>query len=295
MTLVDAHADTGRDAAIRHPGVPPAAERRSTRSSTSSRTLGAVFRMRRSSGADFTLDQLLRDTSDAVFLADWRAARAGAPVCQAEELALSGASSSRSRRSPRAVPPRSAAPRPSSAAGTPRSTVPARRSAWTRVGDRALSPLATRDAMPHAEVEAAEAEGVRVESARPRSPRAPTRARLRLTCQRMALGIRTADGATRADRRLEFPSSASAVVAAVGQASSRRRREGLRCAPLARGSPVDPVTLATNLAGVFAGGDGVRGRTSRSGRWPRASWPPFRSRSISRAVPSSATRRWSRS
>jgi formate dehydrogenase major subunit len=112
------------------------------------------------------------------------------------------------------------------------------------------------------EVEAAEAEGVILECLV-----APVRleigndGRMLLTCRRMELGA--ADSSGRA-RPVPIPGSehtleATCVIAAIGQTVEV---EALRDSGLAlsqRGIAADPFTLATNLQGVFAGGDGVTG------------------------------------
>jgi len=113
-----------------------------------------------------------------------------------------------------------------------------------------------------AEVEAAEAEGVGVETlvAPVRLERTPG-GRLLLACVRMELGA--ADESGRA-RPIPIPGSAftleaSCVIAAIGQTvdAAGLRSEALQVSR--RGILVDPVTLATSLPGVFAGGDAVSG------------------------------------
>jgi formate dehydrogenase major subunit len=113
-----------------------------------------------------------------------------------------------------------------------------------------------------AEVEAAEAEGVTLETlvAPVSLMRLPSH-RLRLTCVRMTLGAPDASGRA---RPVPVPDSAfhieaSCVVAAIGQTvdGSGLRSDDLRLSNW--GILADPGTLATNLAGVFAGGDAVSG------------------------------------
>jgi formate dehydrogenase major subunit len=122
----------------------------------------------------------------------------------------------------------------------------------------------TRREMPclMEEVEAAEAEGVRIELlASPIRIERTREHRLRLTCQRMALGDPDASG-----RRepvpiagSEFVVEYSTVIAAIGQTVERplAEREGLQVSGW--GIAADERTLATNLPGVFAGGDAVLG------------------------------------
>jgi formate dehydrogenase major subunit len=112
------------------------------------------------------------------------------------------------------------------------------------------------------EVEAAEAEGVEV--ALLASPVRIERGddhRLIVTCRRMELGA-----VDRSGRRepvpvpgSEFTLECATVIAAIGQTVERglAEREGLRVSGW--GIAADDGTLATNLPGVFAGGDAVLG------------------------------------
>jgi len=111
------------------------------------------------------------------------------------------------------------------------------------------------------EVEAAEAEGVRVEYLV-----APVRlerdgAKLSLTCQRMELGPPDESGRARPVpvRGSEFVVPATCVIAAIGQAVDFGAVEAAGLAFSKWGIAADPHTLATNLEGVFAGGDAVSG------------------------------------
>lgn len=149
-----------------------------------------------------------------------------------------------------------------------------------------------------AEVEAAEAEGVHIDllvaplrlevpaggkslpdgvPAGPGSDRSPDTAigaatvrerftdgpgtNLVLTCQRMTLGEPDASGRRRPVpvEGSDFAIACSTVIAAIGQSVERAlaEREGLRVT--AWGIAVEAQTLATNLPGVFAGGDAVLG------------------------------------
>jgi formate dehydrogenase major subunit len=107
------------------------------------------------------------------------------------------------------------------------------------------------------EVEAAEAEGVHIDFLV-----APVRlAGDGLTCQRMTLGEPDASGRRRPEAvdGSDFTLECSTVIAAIGQSVERSlaEREGL--AVTAWGIAADERTLATNLPGVFAGGDAVLG------------------------------------
>jgi formate dehydrogenase major subunit len=111
------------------------------------------------------------------------------------------------------------------------------------------------------EVEAAEAEGVHIDLLA-----APLRLEVRgpskrLTCQRMTLGDPDSSGRRRpvAIEGPDFTIECSTVIAATGQSVERTlaEREGL--AVTAWGIAADEGTLATNLPGVFAGGDAVLG------------------------------------
>jgi formate dehydrogenase major subunit len=107
------------------------------------------------------------------------------------------------------------------------------------------------------EAEEAEREGVEFEFLT-----APVRLqRGRLTCQRMELGEPDLSGRRRPVPvpGSEFDVSCSKVVAAIGQSVERElaEREGLRVTKW--GIAADQKTLATNLPGVFAGGDAVLG------------------------------------
>jgi formate dehydrogenase major subunit len=111
------------------------------------------------------------------------------------------------------------------------------------------------------EVEAAEAEGVQVEFLI-----APVRlerknGKLNLTYQRMELGPPDASG--RASpvpiRGSEFEVQATCVIAAIGQEVEFNAEHAEDIALSKWGIAVELKTLATNLPGVFAGGDAVTG------------------------------------
>jgi NADPH-dependent glutamate synthase beta subunit-like oxidoreductase len=284
------------------------------------RTLGAHFRMGARWGEDFTLAEL-RGTYDAVFVATG-AQHAQGLRCPGGEHALPGIGFL--EQVAQGNPP----PLGDDVVviGGGNTAVDCARSA-VRLGAHNVRILyrRSRQEMPclMEEVEAAEAEGVRVDllvaplrlevvggdapaSGRPqRGPQAearPTKAgghavggaggsaceltasdgrgsdrdaaigaatgvppwgreRFLLTCQRMILGEPDASG-----RRSpvpvegsEFAVACSTAIAAIGQSVERTlaEREGLRVTT--RGIAADPGTLATNLLGVFAGGDAVLG------------------------------------
>jgi formate dehydrogenase major subunit len=111
------------------------------------------------------------------------------------------------------------------------------------------------------EVEAAEAEGVKIEFLI-----APVRlerkaGKLVLTCQRMELGSPDASGRPRPVPipGSEFEVPATCVIAAIGQAVELEPLNSAQLTLSKWGIAADPTTLATNLPGVFAGGDVVTG------------------------------------
>jgi formate dehydrogenase major subunit len=135
-----------------------------------------------------------------------------------------------------------------------------------RLGARQVKVIyrRTRREMPclMAEVEAAEAEGVRLETLT--APARLTRGgdgKLRLTCVRMELGAQDETGRARPVPipGSEFELEADCIIAAIGQTveAGALPDGGLRLSR--RGIAVNPGTLTTNLEGVFAGGDAVTG------------------------------------
>jgi formate dehydrogenase major subunit len=121
----------------------------------------------------------------------------------------------------------------------------------------------TRREMPclMEEVEAAEAEGVTIDFLVAPVKVEPAGERLALTCQQMELGEPDASGRRRPVpiEGSEHTIECSSVIAAIGQAVelSLAEREGLKVTRW--GIAADDRTLATNLPGVFAGGDAVLG------------------------------------
>jgi len=240
------------------------------------RQLGGQFRMDSRWGQDFTLAALRREY-DAVFLGIG-AQRAQGLRCEGEENAISGiefleliAEGNAPELGDDVV-----------VVGGGNTAVDCARTA-VRLGARNVRMLyrRSRQEMPclMEEVEQAEAEGVRLELlAAPTQLERSSHHRLLLSCQRMALGEPDSSGRRRpiAIEGSEFVIECSAVIAAIGQAVERElaEREGLRVSSW--GIATDERTLATNLRGVFAGGDAVLGadlavRAVAAGRMAAAS------------------------
>lgn len=223
------------------------------------RRLGAEFRMGSRWGVDFTLADL-RKNHQAVFLAIG-AQQAQELRCEGEELALLGIE----------FLEQVALGNPPSLGkdviviGGGNTAIDCARAA-IRLNARSVRILyrRTQQEMPclMSEADEARAEGVQIEFLV-----APTQLDrngdhlLSLTCQRMALGEPDASGRRRpmAVEGSEFVVPCSTVIAAIGQTVERTlaEREGLRVSGW--GIAADAGTLATNLAGVFAGGDAVLG------------------------------------
>jgi formate dehydrogenase major subunit len=223
------------------------------------RLLGGEFSMQRRLGAELSLEDLRRDF-DAVFLALGAQGSRGLE-CPGEELALpavaflAGVSGGH--------PPQIGSEVLILGGGN--TAMDACRTA-VRLGARNTTVLyrRTRREMPclMSEVEAAESEGVRLETLT-----APVRlekmesGKLRLTCMRMELGAPDESGRARPVPipDSEFVLEATCVIAAIGQTveAGPLAACGLRLSR--RGIAVNPASLATNLDGVFAGGDAVTG------------------------------------
>ncbi len=223
------------------------------------RILGGEFKMGRRLGSDFGLDDLRRDF-DAVFLALGAQGSRGLD-CPGEELAVPAIeflASVAEGRPPQLDGEVLVFGGGNTAMDTCRTAV--------RLGAASVTVLyrRTRREMPclMAEVEAAEAEGVKLETlVAPLRIEKTGAGGLRLTCVRMALGAPDDSGRARPVPipGSEFTLDASSVIAAVGQVVEMESlsAHGLR---LGRwGIAVNPATLATSLDGVFAGGDGVTG------------------------------------
>jgi formate dehydrogenase major subunit len=256
------------------------------------RALGAEFHMNSRWGEDFTL-AALRQVHDAVFVAIG-AQRAQELGCPGEENAQAGVGFL--EQVAQGTPPPLGSDVVVIGGGN--TAVDCARSA-VRLGVRNVRILYRRgrQEMPclMEEVEAAEAEGVHIDllvaplrlevvgqTVKPlptpewypgrgsdAASRAATgaplwgreRSSLLLTCRRMTLGEPDASGRRRpmpVDGS-DFALRCSTVIAAIGQSVERAlaEREGLRVT--AWGVAVEARTLATNLPGVFAGGDAVLG------------------------------------
>jgi len=243
------------------------------------RRLGVRFRMGERWGEDFTLAGL-RERYDAVFVAIG-AQRAQPLRCEGEEHALAGIE----------FLARVAAGNPPplgdhvAVVGGGNTAMDCARSA-VRLGALNVRVLyrRSRQEMPclMEEVEAAEAEGVHIDLLVAPVRLERTAGALLLTCQRMTLGDPDASGRRRPVPLdgSDFTIQCSTVIAAIGQSVDRSlpEREGL--AVTAWGIAADERTLATNLPGVFAGGDGVLGadlavRAVAAGRMAAASIQQF--------------------
>ena len=246
------------------------------------RHLGARFEMNRRWGADFSLADL-RERFDAVFVGIG-AAGSQSLRCEGEELAVSGieflervAKGERPQLGDKVV-----------VVGGGNTAMDACRTA-VRLGAETVTVLyrRTRKEMPclMEEVEGAEIEGVKIEYLvapsrlvlshqnpwdfqNPRdlggatgSASAASAGLLDLTCIRMELGEPDESGRRRPVQipNSEFRVEATTVIAAIGQTVNCElaTAEGLDVTKW--GIAADARTLATNLDGVFAGGDAVLG------------------------------------
>ena len=222
------------------------------------RQLGAEFRLGKRLGRDFTLDELRRDF-DGVFLAIGAQGSRGLG-CPGEELATPALDFLGQR----ADGPPPALNGDVIIVGGGNTAMDASRCA-VRLGAKSVRVLyrRTRREMPclMEEVEAAEAEGVQIEFLV-----APVRlerkdGKLPLTCQRMELGPPDDSGRARPVPvpGSEFTIEAASVIAAIGQSVETNTLHTSQVSLSKWGIAVDPKTLATNLPGVFAGGDAVTG------------------------------------
>jgi formate dehydrogenase major subunit len=222
------------------------------------RKLGAEFRMGFRWGVDFTLADL-RQSYQAVFLAIG-AQQTQELRCEGEELALPGIGF---LESVALGNPPSLGERVLVIGGGNTAIDCARAALRLNAGTVRILYRRTKQEMPCllSEAEEAQAEGAQIEFLI-----APTKLEregdhLLLTCQRMELGEPDASGRRRpvAVEGSEFVIPCSTVIAAIGQSVDRglAEREGLRVSGW--GIAADRRTLATNLAGVFAGGDAVLG------------------------------------
>jgi len=222
------------------------------------RALGAEFRLGKRLGRDFTLDDLRRDF-DAVFLAIGAQGSRGLG-CAGEELATPALEF---------LEKLTDGPQPTVGSdviivGGGNTAMDASRCA-VRLGAKSVRVLyrRTRREMPclMEEVEAAEAEGVQLDFLV-----APVRleckaGKLSLTCQRMELGPPDESGRARPVpiSGSEFEVQATCVIAAIGQSVDLNTLDKAQLTLSKWGIAADPKTLATNLPGVFAGGDAVTG------------------------------------
>ncbi len=223
------------------------------------RRLGARFHMRSRWGVDFTLREL-REQFDAVFLGIG-AQRAQGLRCEGEELALSGIEflDLVAKGNPPSLGDKVII------VGGGNTAMDCARSC-VRLGAASVKVLyrRTRREMPclMKEVEAAEQEGVDIAFlVAPLRLERGSDHTLTLACQRMELGEPDASGRRRPVpvEGSEFSIDCSTLISAVGQAVDRElpEREGLRVS--AWGIAAAGQTFATNLPGVFAGGDAVLG------------------------------------
>jgi formate dehydrogenase major subunit len=222
------------------------------------RNLGAEFRLGKRLGRDFTLDDLRRDF-DAVFLAI--GAQGSRDLgCPGEDLATPALEFLEKLTD--GPPP--AVGSDVVVVGGGNTAMDACRCA-VRLGAKSVRVLyrRTRREMPclMEEVEAAEAESVKIEFLV-----APVRlerkaGKLSLTCQRMELGPPDESGRARPVPvpGSEFEVLATCVIAAIGQSVDLQPLNSAQLTLSKWGIAADPRTLATNLPGVFAGGDAVTG------------------------------------
>ncbi len=222
------------------------------------RELGGEFRLSQKLGRDFALDDLRRDF-DAVFLAIGAQGSRGLG-CPGEELALPALEFL--EKITDGQPPFVGSD--AIVVGGGNTAMDASRCAL-RLGASSVRVLyrRTRREMPclMEEVEAAEAEGVEIEYLI-----APVRLEKRgeklcLTCLRMELGPPDESGRARPVpiAGSEFEVQATCVIAAIGQAVDFGSQHAADLTFSKWGIAANPRTLATNLPGVFAGGDAVTG------------------------------------
>ncbi len=221
--------------------------------------LGATFRMGRRWGRDFTLADLRRD-HDAVFVAIG-AQRSSRMRCEGEDLAIPGLAYLH-RVAEGGSPDLG---RSVVVVGGGNTAMDAARTAARTGADVTVLYRRTRQEMPCLmdEVEGAEEEGIRFDflAAPVAIERAGAGEGLRLRCRRMELGEPDASGRRRPVPvpGSEFEVACDAVVAAVGQSVERALAEADGLDVTGWGIAAERATLATNLPGVFAGGDAVLG------------------------------------
>ncbi|HSD30066.1 MAG TPA: FAD-dependent oxidoreductase [Vicinamibacteria bacterium] len=222
--------------------------------------LGASFRMNRRWGRDFTLADLRRD-HDAVFLGIG-AQHSSSLGCEGEDLALSGIELLHRI----AEGERPALGRQVVVVGGGNTAMDCARTARRLGAQVRVLYRRTRREMPCLleEAEGAEAEGVELEflvSPLRLAPAGHGGHGRTLVCQRMKPGEPDARGRRRPVPipASEFEVGCDTVIAAVGQEVDRAHAESEGLEINGRGLTADPRTLATNLPGVFTGGDAVLG------------------------------------
>ncbi len=255
------------------------------------RALGAEFRMNTRWGKDFSLKDL-RLQHDAVFLAIG-AQGAVTLGCEGEALATSGISFL--EQCAKGAPP--ALGDSVLVVGGGNTAMDCARSA-VRLGAREVRILYRRTVreMPCLmdEVHAAEEEGVTLDClvAPARLKRIDER-RLLLSCLRMELGEPDSSGRRRPMpiAGSEFDVPCTTVIAAIGQSVDRSLAEHEELPVTAWGIKTNERTLATDVPGVFAGGDAVLGadlavRAVASGRIAATSIDQFLRGEVVRGEPS---------
>ena len=222
------------------------------------RSLGAEFRLGQRLGRDFSLADL-RKQYDAVFLAIGAQGSRGLG-CPGEELATPALEFLAKL----AEGPAPIVGHDVIIVGGGNTAMDASRCA-VRLGAKSVRVLyrRTRREMPclMEEVEAAEAEGVKIEYLVAPVRLARNGGTLSLTCQKMQLG--ELDASRRARSMpvpgTEFTVQATCVIAAIGQTVEWAEADATELSLSKWGIAAHPKTLATNLPGVFAGGDAVTG------------------------------------
>ncbi len=223
------------------------------------RQLGAEFRMNSRWGVDFSLAALHKDF-DAIFLAIG-AQQPQELRCEGEELAMTGVEFLELVAMGNAP---SLGQHVVVVGGGNTAIDCARAAVRLKASSVRILYRRTRQEMPCllSEAEEAEAEGVKIEFlVAPTQLERNGHHQLSLACQRMSLGEPDSSGRRRPVpvEGSGFSLSGSTVIAAIGQTVERAvaEHEGLRVSSW--GIAADEVTLATNLSGVFAGGDAVLG------------------------------------
>lgn len=220
--------------------------------------LGAEFRLGQVLGQDFSLEEL-RARFDAVFLAVG-AQGSRSLGCPGDELAMPAlrfleqiAEGRPPELGPEVI-----------IVGGGNTAMDASRCA-IRLGARTVRVFyrRTRREMPclMEEVEAAEAEGVQIEFLVAPVRLERVNGQLRLTCQRMQLGPpdKTGRPSPVPLPGSDFVVEPTTVIAAIGQSVQFGPQQAPGLDFSTWGIAVNPATLATNLPGVFAGGDAVTG------------------------------------